>query len=724
VLTATCRPVDAPRFALLAITASLGIFGVLRLNWTELHLLLPATRIQSTVAVWLFGAPTSPVAATLACSGADALALCAGAILAYPVAWRLRLAGTAVGAAMILMLNTGRIGTLGLAAADTSWFNALHLYGWPALLTLSIAGYVLLWMHHADRSPRRRWEAALPVDASHSHFAPSRRLILLIVGFTVLFAAASPFYLESAWVLSVAGVMASAAAVILRALNVDAHAAANLLSTPGGAYLVTQECISTPLIPIYLAAIGAYASRWRHVVIGALAVVPLFVALGILRLLVVGLPGVVSPVFFVHAFYQLLLGALVVLAAAWWRHGRPGAAGYSLAGIVGGALAAYMAAPAYALLVIDHGVAIADPQGALALLPTFQIGLYAALSIAAARASDLKRLAGGFIVLLAGQALGAPALQYLGDEWGVTVHVRDVRAWAVAWPALIFVTVLNFPRVLHAFRRSRVAAPEYHAFWDGVGAHFPDLAGAESTRYYAANEQRLFNEYLPPLAGLRILKTDLWDEAKNTRILAWASRHGAHTYGVDISEPIMRGARTAFGDGAAALHGAIGDVRALPFAAESFDAIYSMGTIEHFDETQHAIDDMARVLKCGGRAIIGVPNRHDPFLRPLFATLLQAVGWYGYGYEKSYSRRTLRLMLERAGFEVVAETAILFIPGWLRMLDLACHAWCRPLTAVTGALVRPFVWLDRHVPAVRRHGYLLATVVTKPAQPRTRTIER
>ena len=28
---------------------------------------------------------------------------------------------------------------------------------------------------------------------------------------------------------------------------------------------------------------------------------------------------------------------------------------------------------------------------------------------------------------------------------------------------------------------------------------------------------------------------------------------------------------------------------------------------------------------------------------------------------------------------------------------------------------RPFRLLDRHVPAVRRHGYLLATVVTKPA---------
>ena len=71
-------------------------------------------------------------------------------------------------------------------------------------------------------------------------------------------------------------------------------------------------------------------------------------------------------------------------------------------------------------------------------------------------------------------------------------------------------------------------------------------------------------------------------------------------------------------------------------------------------------------------------------------------------------------MLERSGLRVTAETAILFLPGWLRMLDLACHSWCRPLAAVTGALVRPFVFLDRHVPAVRRHGYLLATVAVKP----------
>jgi SAM-dependent methyltransferase len=262
----------------------------------------------------------------------------------------------------------------------------------------------------------------------------------------------------------------------------------------------------------------------------------------------------------------------------------------------------------------------------------------------------------------------------------------------------------------------------YRAFWTGVGARFPDLGGAASTRYYADNERRLFQEHFPPLDGLRILKTDLWDEAKNTRILAWASLQGARVWGVDISEPIVRHAGAAFDAAPGAGHGLrgiVGDVRDLPFPDASFDAIYSMGTIEHFDETTRAVTEMARVLAPGGRAIIGVPNRYDPFLRPLLASALQALGLYAYGYEKSYSRRAFRGMLEGAELVVVAETAILFMPGWLRMLDLACHAWCRPLARMTSALVWPFRVLDRHVPAVRRHGYLLATVVVKPRPDRS-----
>jgi SAM-dependent methyltransferase len=135
-----------------------------------------------------------------------------------------------------------------------------------------------------------------------------------------------------------------------------------------------------------------------------------------------------------------------------------------------------------------------------------------------------------------------------------------------------------------------------------------------------------------------------------------------------------------------------------------------MGTIEHFHDPETALGEIHRVLRPGGRAVVGVPNRWDPFLRPLLAAVLQALGRYGYGYERSFSRSAFRRMLEAAGFDVVAETAILFVPGWLRMADLALHSYVPRLAPVTAALLKPFVWLDRHVPAVRRHGYLLATV--------------
>ena len=251
----------------------------------------------------------------------------------------------------------------------------------------------------------------------------------------------------------------------------------------------------------------------------------------------------------------------------------------------------------------------------------------------------------------------------------------------------------------------------YRRFWNQVGESFPDLGGASSTAYYFENEKRLLSEHLPAMSGSAVLKTDLWDEVKNTRILQWVHGQGAAVYGVDISEPTVRQATAAFTD--AGLRAAVSDVRSLPFRDRSFDAIYSMGTIEHFQDSETALREMHRVLRPGGRAVVGVPNRWDPFLRPLLAYVLQKLRLYGYGYERSFSRRALRRMLESAGFEVVAETAILFVPGWLRMADLALHSYAPPLARLTAALLRPFAWLDAHVPAVRRHGYLLASVAVR-----------
>lgn len=254
----------------------------------------------------------------------------------------------------------------------------------------------------------------------------------------------------------------------------------------------------------------------------------------------------------------------------------------------------------------------------------------------------------------------------------------------------------------------------YRAFWNRVGAEFPDLGGAVSTGYYRDCEQLLFEDHLEPLEGKRVFKTDLWDEARNTRILQWAAGRGASVFGLDLSPATAIGAVAEFERLGAKIEGVVSDIRRVPYRDECFDAVYSMGTVEHFDETEEAIREIFRVVRPGGRAVIGVPNRRDPFLRPLMVWVLNRLGLYGYGFEKSYSAATLRRMLEQAGFEVVAETGILFIPGWLRMLDLAFHSWCRPLARGTGLAVRPFAWAYRRFPRLRRHGYLIAAVGVRP----------
>ena len=147
-------------------------------------------------------------------------------------------------------------------------------------------------------------------------------------------------------------------------------------------------------------------------------------------------------------------------------------------------------------------------------------------------------------------------------------------------------------------------APESH--WDRLGAGFPSVKGAASTAYYRACEERLFRDFFPALPGRSLLKTDLWDEAKNTEILEWAARQGVHPLGIDVALATVRAAARVLDGHRPAF--VVADVRAIPFRAASCDLGYSMGTIEHVPDPDRAIAEMFRVLRPGGTAIIGVPN--------------------------------------------------------------------------------------------------------------------
>ncbi len=702
-------------FLLQAALWNVALFGAIRIAWIDGLIVGPLVEFQKALVFWYGATPHPGIIVNSTCSGADLMALCAGVLLAYPLAWRRRLAGAAIGLGLILTLNAIRIASLYAVASTPHTLKLLHVYVWPPVLVLATVVYVFAWIRwnepHA-RGRRGRWA----------------RFGYAAIGGLAVYAAMAPWALTSPALLAAGAWTAQAASMVLGGLGTTASAAGTVLMTPRGAFQVTQECLFTPAIPLYLAAVFALPLSRRSRTAWLALALPVFFVLGVARVLVLALPAqvVASPIVLAHGFYQLLAGVVVLFTAAHvatWHTTGLRASWRALAAIgvalVSGAAAAGIwhpllvhaaeAAQAWVPATLVPLASAGDPQGALRLFPAFQValvtGLWFALTI-----ERRGRRARTLVAALAGLAgLQVAFLAGLGTvtTWmDVAPHTLIVRAWALGVP-LVFAAAWALPS-----QGSSVGDRSYQRFWQGVGEAFPVLTGAASTRFYFENEKRLLTEALPSLDGCTLLKTDLWDEAKNTRIMQWAAGQGANVYGIDLSEPIVRQARASF-DGRP-LRPVVSDVRRLPFAPGSFDAIYSMGTIEHFDETEAAVAELARILRPGGRLILGVPNRRDPFLRPLLVAVLGPLGLYAYGYEKSYSRRALRRMLEGAGLDVRMESGILFMPGWLRMLDLWCHTRARPLARVTGALVQPFAWLDRHVSGLRRHGYLLASVGEKP----------
>lgn len=126
-----------------------------------------------------------------------------------------------------------------------------------------------------------------------------------------------------------------------------------------------------------------------------------------------------------------------------------------------------------------------------------------------------------------------------------------------------------------------------------------------------------------------------------------ANEFAAKVIGVDFSpEGNQLGLRTA-----AALRCSSaftsGDLTRLPFPDSVFDVVFSDSVIEHLEQTEWAIAEMARVTRPGGRVVVTTPNT----LRP--------DGWnlYKWRFKPPYLQKSFRLgelkqMFARSGMHI------------------------------------------------------------------------
>lgn len=81
------------------------------------------------------------------CTGLDVAIFLASAILVFPAPWRARLRGVAVGFVVVMATNFARVLTLCvLNATSPRAFELVHVYVWPAFISLVCLATLLVWI--------------------------------------------------------------------------------------------------------------------------------------------------------------------------------------------------------------------------------------------------------------------------------------------------------------------------------------------------------------------------------------------------------------------------------------------------------------------------------------------------------------------------------------------------------------------------------------------------
>lgn len=161
---------------------------------------------------------------------------------------------------------------------------------------------------------------------------------------------------------------------------------------------------------------------------------------------------------------------------------------------------------------------------------------------------------------------------------------------------------------------------------------------------------------------------------------------------------------------------------ALPFADDSFDASFCKGAMDHFDDPESAIAEMARVTRRDGRVVLAIANFDSLACRVTRMVDALRVEWLGWpplrgrrGYDTPsdhFTRYELDLMREQASRHVEVETTLGVsigwgLPGWATLV-------CR--------LPRPLAFtLLRGLDALARQFPTLSDVVVLVGRPRRAT---
>jgi SAM-dependent methyltransferase len=168
------------------------------------------------------------------------------------------------------------------------------------------------------------------------------------------------------------------------------------------------------------------------------------------------------------------------------------------------------------------------------------------------------------------------------------------------------------------------------AFWQAhpCGTKFADAEPGSAKFYELVEAHRYTKEWHIPAAanfagtnGLKVLEIGCGLGTDGAQFAA----AGAEYTGVDLTEAAVELARQRFAISGLKGSFQIADAENLEFDSDTFDLVYSHGVLHHTPDTRRAVNEVWRVLRPGGRAVIMLYHR-DSYNYRVNISLLRRAG--------------------------------------------------------------------------------------------------